>query len=530
MDQLRKAPIRASLLSQCGLLRRLACLASLSALLLAGCTTLSEYVHNGFKVGPNYKRPAADVADKWIDTTDPRVHSTPPDDCHWWTTFQDPVLDDLVQHAYQQNLPLREAAFRILQYRAQLGIALGNLFPQTQSLSGGYTRKGISATVANHQFTPERWFNIYDGGLNLSWEIDFWGRYRRSIEAARDTFDAQIEDYDGILVLLVSDVARGYAQVRTLQMQLAYTRANVEVQRKTLELVTDRFNGGAVSNLDVTQATTNLERTEAQIPPLEIGIRQACNALCVLLGMPPEDLEKKLGAGKIPSAPPDVAVGIPADLLRRRPDVRRAERYLAAQCANIGVAEAQLYPALVINGQIGYSTSTFKDWFNDQSIVGAVGPQIQWNVLNYGRLLNNVRAQDAHFQELAAQYQQTVLTANEDVENGLVAFLKSQQQVKAQAKAVAAAQESVNIVLIQYKDGKVDFNRVYLLERDLIQEQILLAQATGNVAFGLIDVYKALGGGWQIRCCAPNQVVEAPAAPPVLMPVPQPPMKVEEQK
>jgi len=235
------------------------------------------------------------------------------------------------------------------------------------------------------------------------------------------------------------------------------------------------------------------------IPALEIMRRQTNNELCILLGIPPEELRAKLGAAPIPTAPPEVAVGIPADLLRRRPDVRRAERQLAAQSAQIGVAEADFYPHISITGTIGYSAEFFKDLFKSSALTGAAGPTFTWNILNYGRILNNVRLQDATFQELAATYQNAVLTANQDVENGLVTFLQSQEQTKFQAESVDYAEKAVKTALAQYEAGIIDFTRITQLETTLVQQQDTLAQAQGEIATGLIQVYRALGGGWQIR-------------------------------
>ncbi len=495
---------------------------------LPGCTPLEQYIHNGFKVGPNYHRPPAPVAHNWIDVADPRVHPDPPIEYGWWKVFNDPVLCKLVEMAYRQNLSLREAAFRVLQARARMCIAVGNIFPQQQYASLDYIRKGLSETVANHQFTPQRWFNIYDLGFNLSWEVDLWGRLRRGVESANATMNATIEDYDATLVTLIGDVAQAYAEIRTVQAEIYYTRTNVELQKKTLAIVKLRYEGGAVSKLDLTQSMTNVAQTESLVPPLEIQLRQASNRLCVLLGLPPHELEKLLGPGDIPTAPPDVCVGIPADLLRRRPDVRAAERRVAAQSAEIGIADAALYPILTISGQIGYATSSFPDWFSDQSIFGQWGPGFQWSILNYGRLINQVRRQKARFQELVAAYQQKVLEADEEVENGLVTFLQSQETARYLNEAVKAAQESVQLAIDQYRDGKVDFNRVFLLQRELVREQDRYAEARGEIARGLIQVYRALGGGWQIRCgdsgCPPTEVplAEVNPQPPAPDQLPEP--------
>jgi NodT family efflux transporter outer membrane factor (OMF) lipoprotein len=486
-------------------------------------------VHNGFKVGPNYKRPPAPIAPQWIDADDARVHSQPVDDSYWWAVFNDRVLNSLVESAYQQNLTLKQAGFRVLQTRAQLAIAIGNIFPQTQRAFADYIREGLSTTVAgrrptfqgpferviDRQFVPERWFNIYDLGFNLAWEVDIWGKLRRMVEAANAQLNVSVEDYDAVLVTLVADVAQAYTQIRTLQAEIEYTKANIDLPRRTLTLVTERYKGGAVSKLDVTQATQNLADTEALLRPLEISLRQANNRLCLLLGIPMDDLTKQLGAAPIPVPPTDVTVGIPADLIRRRPDVRAAERRLAAQRAQIGISEAELYPTLAINGVIGYMSGNLKDLFNDQSIFGRWDPSLQWNILNYGRLLNNIRGQEAHFQELAMAYFNQVIQANKEVENALVQFLQSQQLVKDLERAVAGARESVDLALVQYREGKTDFIRVFVIERDLVGQQDQLARARGEVAQGLIAIYRALGGGWQIRCAsATTGTAEQPTATP----------------
>jgi NodT family efflux transporter outer membrane factor (OMF) lipoprotein len=474
------------------------------AVAVAGCTSVRDWLANGLKVGPNYGRPPAPVAETWIDGNDPRVASSPAQDASWWRVFGDPVLDDLVANAYRQNLPLKEAGFRVLAERAKLAIAVGQVFPQTQQAFGEYMRKGLSAQIANSQFTPDRWFNIVDLGFNLSWEVDVWGKLRRNVEANRADFNASIEDYDGVLVTLISDVAQTYTQIRTLQTQIVYTKQNVELQRQTLALVKDRYEGGAVSKLDLTQAMQNLADTEALLPPLYISLRQANDRLCALLSIPMEDLEKAIGGGAIPKPPTSVAVGIPADLIRQRPDVRSAERQLAAQSARIGVAEADLYPLIAITGTVGTMARSVNDLFENGTWFGTWGPSFQWNILNYGRLLNQIRVQDARFQELAAAYFNKVVTADEEVENALALFLQTQTLVQDLERAVAAARESADIALVQYREGKTDYIRVFIIERELTTQMNNLAIARGDMAQGLIAIYRALGGGWQIRCTQPS--------------------------
>jgi NodT family efflux transporter outer membrane factor (OMF) lipoprotein len=484
------------------------------ALMLCGCTPLTEYVHNGFKVGPNYQKPPAPVAKHWIDAADKRVRTDSDDLSKWWTVFNDPMLDRLVCAAYHQNLTLRQAGFQILMARAQRNVAIGNLFPQTQQATGDYTRNAVSLEDANRQsgiFTTTQFFPQWDLGFNLSWELDFWGRFRRAVESAEDTLDPSVENYDDVLVTLLGNVATAYVQIRTLEAQIKLTQANVDLQRKTLVIAEALFKGGRNTELDVDQAQSNLSQTESQIPQLKTQLRQANNQLSILLGIPPEDLLTRLGTADIPTAPVEVAVGIPADLLRRRPDVRKAERLAAAQSAQIGIAEADFYPQIALNGTLGYSAEFFNRLFRPSAFQGTFGPAFQWDILNYGRILNNVRAQDAQFQALVTAYQNTVLTAGQEVENGLVAFLQAQDQVKFLAESVKAAEKAVVVALAQYQGGMVDFNRVALVEQNLVTQQDLLAQAQGSIALGLIQVYQALGGGWQIRLTDCDQNANGPS-------------------
>jgi NodT family efflux transporter outer membrane factor (OMF) lipoprotein len=303
-------------------------------------------------------------------------------------------------------------------------------------------------------------------------------------------------------VLLISDVASNYVRYRVLEQQLAYTRAQVKLQTDILEIAKAKFKGGQVSELDVNQAKANLSATQVLIPQLEISLREVNDQLCLLLGLPPEDLKSKLGEAAIPTAPTSVAVGIPADLLRRRPDVRRAERQAAAQCAEIGVADAEFYPQISLNATWGWSAEHLKDLFAHNSFRGSIGPAFHWNILNYGRILNNVRLQDARFQELVAHYQQAVLKANGEVEDGLARFLKSQDERSNAKDSADAQQAAVKDAIAQYKGGLADFNRVAVVEEQLVSRLNQLAQAEGEIALGLIQVYRALGGGWQIRCDA----------------------------
>jgi NodT family efflux transporter outer membrane factor (OMF) lipoprotein len=527
------------------------CVAWLTLVLIAGgCTTPSEYVHNGFKVGPNYCPPGAAVADNWIDAADKRVRTESDDLSEWWHVFNDPVLEGLVHDAYQQNLTLREAGFRVLAARAQVGIAIGNLFPQQQYAFGDYSRTTLSTQTANNiveigseaGLPTQRNFSQWDYGFGLGWELDFWGRFRRAVEANEATLGATVGDYDDVLVTLMGDVAYNYVLYRTLQEQIAFARYNVDLQRQTLTIVEARFRAGTTGELDVHQSRSTLAQTEAAIPELEISLRQAANRLCILMGIPPQDLQARLGTAPIPTAPKDAAVGIPAELLSRRPDIRRAERTAAAQSAQIGIAESDFYPAISIVGTIGYSAEEFPNLFRQTAFDGTIGPSFNWKILNYGRILNNVREQQAKFQALVTDYQQTVLTADREVEDGIVTFLRAQTRTQFQTISVDRAQKAVALGLVQYQAGTVDFTRITQLEQNLVLQQNTLAQARGEIAQGLIQTYRALGGGWQFRLTGQdpgqptaNEVVPTnvppappaspgPASPaPIAQPVPAPP-------
>jgi NodT family efflux transporter outer membrane factor (OMF) lipoprotein len=464
-----------------------------------GCTSFKEYVGQGFKVGHDYLRPAAPVAEDWIDKDDRRIDRSETDLNAWWKVLNDPTLDALVINATQQNLTLREAGFRVMQARAARAIAGGNLFPQQQSAFGDYTRRGVSKANANTSFLPKRFYDQFDVGLNLAWEIDFWGRFRRAIEAADADLDASVEGYDQVLVTLLSDIASTYTEIRTLQRRIALAQQNVVIQRETFNIADARFRGGLVGELDVDQAASTLAQTQALIPQLELQLRQSTNRLCVLLGEPPSNIIAILAQGKIPTAPTSVAVGIPADLLRRRPDVRRAERAVAAQSARVGVATTELYPHISVTGTIAYSAEKAGDLFTPRALNGSVGPSFQWNILNYGRLLNNIRLQDARLAELIVTYQNQVLVANAEVENGMAEFIRSRERADLLAQSVHAAEKAVRVALAEYRGGSIDFNRVALVEQNLVQQQDLLSSAQGDIVLGLIEVYRALGGGWEIR-------------------------------
>lgn len=459
--------------------------------LVSGCIT----------VGPDYVRPSADVSERWIDGDDARIKAEAGEYRDWWTVFDDPILNALVEVAYKQNLTLRAAGIRILEARAALGISVGRQYPQMQEATGQISKIWLSENVSLSGVAPtETDFDYWQAGFDVGWELDFWGKFRRGVESANADLGASIANYDDVLVSLVAEVAATYVLIRTFEERLNVARNNVRIQERSFQITDVRFRKGLVTELDVQQAKANLRNTQALIPQLQARLRQSQNALSVLLGMPPREIQDVLGGARpIPTAPPDVAVGMPAELLRRRPDIRRAEREVAAQSARIGLAKSDLYPQITLAGSFNLAAQDAADVFMGNSFSGFGGPAFVWPLLNYGRIINNVRVQDARFQQLAVQYQNTVLRAAQEVEDALVAFLQAQEEVRFLADSVEASKRSVDLSLIQYREGLIDFSRVLQSQELLVRQQERLAETTGAIARNLIAVYKALGGGWEIR-------------------------------
>ncbi|NQU21423.1 MAG: efflux transporter outer membrane subunit [Candidatus Nealsonbacteria bacterium] len=472
----------------------------------SGCTGVGRWYQQGFKVGPNYGQPPAPVSDNWIDYENPDVASAPTDYSRWWSVFGDPTLDQLIDTASQQSLTLQAAGMRILEARARLGIARGSQFPQIQQAYGDFARINTSGRTANT--VPITDFDFWDAGFNASWELDFWGRFRRAIEAEDALLNAEIESYDNVLVVLQAEVAAAYIQYRTLQQRLDLAKKNVKIQQRTFDIADVRFRNGRVTELDPVLAKENLEATRSLIPDIESGIRQAGNAICVLLGVPPRDLTAELGDGPIPNPPAEILAGIPAELLRRRPDVRRAERLAAAQSAVIGVAESDLYPRIAITGFIGFESEDLTNLSDQASLAGSIGPGFQWNILNYGRIRNNVRANEAKFHQLVFDYQSTVLAASREVEDGIVSFLKERERAESFYESATQAQRAVDLSTTRWENGG-DFLAVVYTQEILTIRQDALAASRGAVAANVVSIYKALGGGWQTRMTGAGMPSEA---------------------
>ena len=476
----------------------------------------------GCLVGPNFSSPSAPVAEKWLESDNPSVDTRNQEYRDWWTVFHDPVLNRLIGIAYNQNLTLVDAGTRVLEARAQLGVAIGEFYPQVQQGNGSvtYIRPSHSDTT---QFPVNVVHNFWRDslGLTVNWELDFWGKFRRAIESADASYLASVANYDYVLVTLLGNVATTYIGIRTLQTQIQISEENIVKQKKALAIAEAQYHGGTATKLDVYQAENVLGQTESTIPQLTIQLKQGFNALAVLLGMPPQPMEPLLrGSSGIPVPPKTVAVGIPADLVRRRPDIRAAELAAMAQSAQVGIAETNLLPAFSLTGVFGTAASNvpqsrlsqnkLKRVFEGRGITFAFGPAFTWNILNYGQITNQVRVEDAALQTLLIDYQNTVLQAQQQVENGLTSFLQGREQVDFLRESVTAANAALGIALLQYTLGTRDFTTVLTAEQNLYTAQNDLAMAEGSVSTGLASVYEALGGGWQIR--ADNEFVPAATA------------------
>jgi NodT family efflux transporter outer membrane factor (OMF) lipoprotein len=461
----------------------------------------------GCAVGPDFIAPPTPIADQYLEAHNRSLRSDKQEYRDWWKVFHDPTLNRLVEIAYDQNLTLLSAGTRVLEARAQLGVAIGELYPQQQQGVGTttYNRPSHADAALNPQTSLSNFWQS-SLGVRAAWELDFWGKFRRGVESADAAYLSTIATYDDVLVTLLGDVATTYIGIRTLEKQIAIARLNIRRQKQALTIAQDRFHGGTATKLDVYQAENVLGQTQASVPQLTIQLQQGQNALRVLLGLSPEPLDSLLGrtTGRIPIAPGEIFVGIPADLLRRRPDVRAAELRAAAQSAQIGVAEAELYPAISLTGRLGGSASTINgarlsSLFTPAGLTYSFGPTFQWNILNYGQITNNVRFQDATLQQDLVDYQNSVLKAQQDVENGISTYLQSKIEVGALRRSVVAANGALGISLLEYQQGTRDFTAVLTSEQNLFTAENDLAIAEGNVPIGLTAVYRALGGGWQIR-------------------------------
>jgi NodT family efflux transporter outer membrane factor (OMF) lipoprotein len=457
----------------------------------------------GCKVGPDYTPPETEMPDVWNQELTRGLAEGEANLETWWTTLNDPVLDGLIQRAIQGNLDLKAAVARVVASRARLGIASGDKFPSVDTI-GSYQRTRISEEIVAFPGL-QRTDDNFQAGFDMAWEIDVFGRVRRSIESADASLDASVESYRDVLVTLLAEVALNYIDVRSLQARLRFAASNVVTQRGTLQLTTDRLQAQLVPELDVRQAELNLASTESVIPSLRIGLTQAINRLGVLLGERPSALHEELAADiDIPDPPAEIVIGLPAELLRQRPDVRRAERELAAQTAQIGVATADLYPRFSLTGTFTLASHDGGTMWDQGARQYSYGPQMSWNFFDGGRIRNNIKAEDALAVETRLRYEQTVLFALQEVEDAIVAFRNEMERRDALERTVVAAQASVVLVQTLYRTGLTDFQNVLDMERSLFVQQDLFAESEGRVVQDLILIYKALGGGWDAMAAEPD--------------------------
>ena len=461
-------------------------IALLAVVVVSGC----------MMVGPDYQHPQALLASDWIPRDGGSIGPSSEPIGPWWESFGDPILTNLIVEAYRQNPSLQAAGVRVLEAHARRGIAIGTLFPQVQNAVAAYSRNVASENVVT--VPPERSFDFLVG-LDVGWELDFWGKFRRGIESADAQLLAAVADYDDVLVSLLAEVAANYIGIRTAQEELDVARRNAELQRSSFDIASRRAKAGAVTDVDPAQAATLLHATEAQIPVFESQIDEQASTLSALLGAPPRRVEELVGdaPAQIPSPPAKVAVGLPADLLRRRPDVRRSERILAAQSAQIGIAKADLFPHLSLVGSINLEAKDADKFFEGRSFEAFGGPTFSWAILNYGRITNNVRVQDAEYQALVNEYTNSVLRAQADVESAIAAHRGALLRTASLRESVVAAEKVVDLVGRQYAEGAVDFTTVLLSQQFLVQQQDLLAASRGQEGLTMVTLYKSLGGGWE---------------------------------
>lgn len=453
------------------------------------------------KVGPDYQPPESKLPPSWSQGSGALNQAAL---IKWWEIFRDPLLNSLIDRAVKGNLDLKTAYARVKEARHLLGAALGKVLPSADA-SGQATRQGTSE---NSAVSTGITYSSYSMQLDASWEIDLFGRIRRNIEAAQADFQASEEDRRDALITLYAEVARTYLQVRTAQIRLITISENIASQKEVLELTLVRFKNGLASALDVSQARQVLASTEAQAPPIRIELTQNKTALAVLLGLPPAGLDQELDQVRALAVPqPKLGLGVPADLLRRRPDIRGAERRLAAQSARVGVATADLYPSFTILGTIGLSAANTGDLFTSGSRIFSVGPGFSWKLFQGGAVRSQIKAADAKLEQNLFTYRQTILNALSEVENAVVALNQRRQQAVILRRAMLAAQRTLNLSVSLYKEGLADFQRVLDAQRTLFESGDQLVQARGAAASALVGLYKALGGGWHL----PDQA-QAPAA------------------
>jgi NodT family efflux transporter outer membrane factor (OMF) lipoprotein len=459
----------------------------LLAALLAGCT-----------VGPDYHPPKTAPPAEWVSPPDSGETNLPVADTLWWKSFHDPELDSLVVRAAESNLNLRAAVARVREARAAARMVSAGYGP-TINADGSYARERYSAN-GFPPFPPGVPLDadIYQAGFDAAWELDVFGGTRRASEAARAELAATEFGRRNLWITIAAEVARNYVAARAFQRRLVVAEANIKAQEEILALTRDRFAKGLTGGLDVEQADALLAGTRSQTPVFETGFRDSVYQLALLLGQPPGALLEELtNAAPIPAASPAVPVGLPSDLLRRRPDVQQAERELAAATARVGAAASDLYPKFSLTGDVGLQSISAGDWFSAGSRFWTAGPAVQWRIFDAGRIRSNIRVQNARVDQALAAYEQALLSAFTDVETALTAYAREQTRRQSLDHAAQANANAVVLVRDLYQHGLSDFLPVLESQRSLFQSQDAQIESARAVASDLIALYKALGGGWE---------------------------------
>jgi NodT family efflux transporter outer membrane factor (OMF) lipoprotein len=465
----------------------------------------------GCVVGPDYHPSPASAPHNWSSPVANGLSENPVPSSSWWTAFHDAELDSLVQRAEGSNLDLRAAEARLRQARALHEGSAADFWPSIGA-SGSYARAKQSQNqplIGELPLPPNFPFeySVYQAGFDASWEIDLFGGKRRSLEAATAEWQGAIEARNDAMVSLLAEVARNYVELRGSQHRLEIAHQDLALQEETLELTRARFQGGIATELDVTRAAALLASERASVAPLETAVRSAIYSLSVLLGQQPGELVAELSPpAVVPPAPPEIPIGLPSDLLRRRPDVRRAERQLAAETARIGMAKSDWFPKLSLTGDAGIESVSLGNWFEPGSRFWSIGPSLQWRALDFGRVRAQVQAQTAVQEAALATFQKTVLVSLQEAENAVVAYAQEQNRHRALADEVANDRRSLDLAESLYAAGRVNFLDVLDVRRSLYEAGDQLAGSDQAVALDLIALYKALGGGWEVQPQTPAQV------------------------
>lgn len=467
---------------------RVTLFASIAAIALAGCT-----------VGPDYQKPKAAVPDSWVEVPKPTASKDAPasiavpvtaDISRWWDVLGDSMLTSLIQRGIAANLDLVQAEARVRQSRAIRDIAAAGQYPALGASIGASRSRSPGPSGGQTS-------NLFQAGLDASWEIDIFGGLRRSIEAADADVQSSVEARRGTLVTLAAEIALAYADLRGSQHQLSVARRNLAAQEETASIVRQRFEAGFVGQLDVANADSQTAITRSRIPSLESSVRQSLYSLSLLLALQPGELIAELSEdAPLPNIPPDLPIGLPADLLARRPDIRQAEADLHAATARIGIATADRFPRFTVGGSLGIQGTELKSLGNLRNHSWSIGPSASWTLFDGGAISGNIRSQEAATDAAFAAYEQTVLTALREVESSLIVYEKEQERHAALREGAEASRLAVELSTQRYTEGATDFLNVLSAQRSLFDSEDALAQSDRLIVQGLVTIYKSLGGGW----------------------------------